>query len=311
MIDIVIVNWNSGRLLKNCVISIIKNCDNEVKNLIIIDNASHDQSMVGLPKSHKFLTITYQNKKNLGFAEACNQGASMGTSEYILFLNPDTELQEKSLKKPLKLFKDDEEQVIGVIGIQLVDGKSNIMRSCSRFPKPLSFLAIATGINKLPGLNNLGLSIQEWPHTTSKIVPQVIGAFFMTKRDIFNQLLGFDDNFFVYYEDLDFSLRLHNIGYRSYYTTEAQAFHAGGGTTSQVKAHRLFYSLQSRILYSFKHFTTFQAVIVFGVTIIIEPIARSVFSIIKLDMTELKNTAYGYFMLFTNMLGILKKLLKK
>jgi hypothetical protein len=125
-----------------------------------------------------------------------------------------------------------------------------------------------------------------------------MGAFFMIRRNLFESLGGFDERFFVYFEEVDLSLRIRKLGYKSVYLTEAQAFHVGGGTSSQVKDIRLFYSLRSRLLYSFKHFSPIEAWILFTTTITIEPINRILFCMINRDWSGVLHTIRGYRLLY-------------
>ena len=130
----------------------------------------------------------------------------------------------------------------------------------------------------------------EWAHDQTQDVDQVMGAFFMIRRPIFKSLSGFDERFFVYFEEVDLSLRAHQAGWRSVYLAEAQAFHAGGGVSRHVKAKRLYYSLRSRILYVFKHFNPFTAMLVLLTTLLIEPLSRSLLAICRLSWVSLKET---------------------
>lgn len=118
---------------------------------------------------------------------------------------------------------------------------------------------------------------------------------------------GFDERFFVYFEEVDLSLRVRQLGWDSIYLAEAQAFHAGGGTSSQVKAHRLFYSLRSRLLYGFKHFPRWQAWILVLMTLGIEPVTRTCFSFMKNGLVGVRNTWQAYCMLYLDLSNILKK----
>ncbi|MDA3878116.1 MAG: glycosyltransferase, partial [Halothiobacillus sp.] len=135
-------------------------------------------------------------------------------------------------------------------------------------------------------------------------VDHVIGAFFLMRRSLFDSLNGFDQRFFVYLEDLDLSLRARQAGWRSVYLAEARAFHAEGGTSRQVKAHRLFYSLRSRLLYGFKHFRPWQAWALFGVTLVVEPISRTIFSLLRGGVQDVRNTLRGYSMLYRDLPNI-------
>jgi GT2 family glycosyltransferase len=114
----------------------------------------------------------------------------------------------------------------------------------------------------------------EWDHETSREVDQVMGAFFLVRRSVWDALGGLDERFFVFYEDLDFAYRARQAGWRSYYWVGAAVFHRGRGTTEQVKALRLAYNLHSRLLYAQKHFSGIGAWAVAGAVLFIEPWTR-------------------------------------
>ena len=150
--------------------------------------------------------------------------------------------------------------------------------------------------------------MSEWDHSSTKTVDQVIGAFFLVRRHVFQELDGFDEQFFVYFEEVDFSFRAKHLGWSSVYFTGAQAFHAGGGVSQQIKAKRLFYSLRSRIQYVCKHFTSPKIILVLFATLFIEPVARIVLSIGNKSLVSIKETSSAYVMLYKWMfLRILNK----
>ena len=247
-----------------------------------------------------------RNNDNLGFARACNQGAAVCGARYLLFLNPDTEVFETSLIAPLAFMEYAENSDVGICGIQLVDEKGHISRTCARFPSLLRFVAQAIGINKVPGLQSTGVHMLDWDHAQPSRVDHVIGAFFLVRRSLFDALKGFDERYFVYLEDIDFSLRASKTGWKSVYLTDAQAYHAGGGTSGQIKDTRLFYSLSSRLLYGLKHFSPWQAWMLLGLTLVVEPLSRSAFSLLRGGMRDVGNTWRGYRMLYRDVPDILR-----
>jgi N-acetylglucosaminyl-diphospho-decaprenol L-rhamnosyltransferase len=125
-----------------------------------------------------------------------------------------------------------------------------------------------------------------------------MGAFFLVRRSLFEELRGFDERFFVYFEEVDFALRAHKAGWRTHYLAEAQAYHRGGGTSEQAKAARLFYSLRSRSLYGFKHFGRIPAISLMLATLFIEPLSRTVYALTKRSGKEVIETIRGYLMLW-------------
>jgi len=260
---------------------------------VVVDNGSTDGSELACDRFPDVELLSLGN--NLGFAKACNLGARNSDADFFLFLNPDAVIYPGTLEKALTYMESQNNANAGICGVQLVDDTGDIARSCTRFPRPLSFVALAIGIDRL--LPQLGHAMREWPHDTTQLVDHVIGAFFLVRRELFIHLGGFDERFFVYFEDLDFSYRARLAGWRSVYLADVQAFHAGGGTSYQVKSKRLFYSLRSRILYAFKHFSLFGALLVLLPILLIEPFSRCIYSIVRRSGSSFLETLRGYAML--------------
>ena len=298
-IDIVIVNWNTGLQLRECVDSVLRCCGDLAARLYVVDNGSTDGSLDGIEDLPGVSVI--RTGENLGFAAACNIGAAAGDSPYILFLNPDTRLEADSLSVPLAFMERPENARVGICGIQLVDEQGEVSRTCARFPTLGRLTISALGLDKLPGLRSAGMRMDDWDHESSRRVDQVMGAFFLIRRSLFSLCEGFDQRFFVYFEEVDLSLRAKLAGYDSWYLTGAQAFHAGGGTSRQVKDYRLFYSLRSRLLYGFKHFPRWQAWCLVCVTGLVEPFTRTAWCLLRGDMAGVRHTWSAYRMLWRGM----------
>lgn len=288
-LSIIIVNWNSGVQAKTCIDSLNEQCP-----VIVVDNASTDDSQNAVAKLPGVTVV--QSDQNLGFGKACNLGAQHASSDFLLFLNPDTAVYPGTLDQALAFMQDAAHADVGICGVQLVDESNRVSRSCARFPTPSGFAAHAFGVDRV--FPRSGHFMAEWAHDSTRDVDHVIGAFFMVRRELFESLNGFDERFFVYLEDLDFSYRARQAGWRSVYLSDVQAFHAGGGTSNQVKAKRLFYSLRSRLLYAFKHFSWGGAVLVFLSTLLVEPLSRSAFAIVRRSWPSCKETWQGYSMLW-------------
>ncbi|WP_081328663.1 glycosyltransferase family 2 protein [Neomoorella thermoacetica] len=347
-VDIIIVNWNAGQQLRECLESIlaVDTRGININNVLVIDNASSDGSFDALedlilPSRNEnnrgftfackqgdnnnrvivtdntleeaatkrtkrsedvVLSLTLiRNNINRGFAAACNQGAAESKADYLLFLNPDTRLFENSLTVPVAFMERPENQHIGIVGIQLVDDYGQISRTCARFPQPGHFFSKMLGLDRLFPRVFPSHFMNEWDHSDSRMVDQVMGAFFLVRRHLFEMLNGFDERFFVYFEEVDFSLRARQLGWSSFYLAEAQAYHKGGGTSKQIKAKRLFYSLRSRILYGYKHFSWTAATLLMLGTLVLEPIARVVLGIAHRSGSEIVETFRAYRMLWSSM----------
>jgi hypothetical protein len=302
-IDIVIVNWNSCDQLRKCVSSLARFGHEKIARLVVVDNGSIDGSAEDLRELGLPLQLI-RNHENLGFARACNQGAAVCDARYLLFLNPDTEVFDKSLIMPLRFMENVANSDVGICGIQLVDGKKRIAHTCARFPTLSRFVAQAFGLNKIPGLRSSGVHMLDWDHSETSTVDHVIGAFFFVRRTLFEALDGFDERYFVYLEDVDFSFRARRRGWKSVYLAEAQAYHAGGGTSRQIKDTRLFYSLRSRLLYGLKHFSRWQVWTLFVLTLVAEPFSRSAFSLFRGGRRDVSNTWRGYGKLYRDLPNI-------
>jgi N-acetylglucosaminyl-diphospho-decaprenol L-rhamnosyltransferase len=309
-LDVVIVNWNSGIQLRKCLESIATARRDKCKlsRVVVVDNASVDGSVEKLGDLGFNLVVT-RNETNRGFAAACNQGTRGSDADYLLFLNPDMRLFEDSLDEPVAFMENPNNRKVGIVGIKLIDDRGEIHRSCTRFPEPRHFLSQMLGLDRLFPRQFPSHFMVTWTHRESRRVDHVMGAFYLIRRKLFERLRGFDERFFVYLEDLDFSYRAHQDGWQSFYIEDVKAYHKGGGTSEQIKSTRLFYSLRSRILYSYKHFSRASATALALATLFLEPLIRSIWSLVRFAFGEFSETLQAYAMLWREMpqlVGILK-----
>ena len=275
-VHVVIVNWNSGTQLRECLASFaaIAEDDVTISRISVVDNASSDGSCDDLPSTLP-LAVT-RNMHNRGFAAACNQGAAGSEAEFLLFLNPDTRLMRGSLQEPARYLA--QHAATGIAGIQLIDSHGQVARNTAYRPTARSMTGSSLGLDRLFPSVFPPLFVTEWAHDATREVDQVMGAFFFVRRSLFGALGGFDEHLFVYFEDMDFSVRARDRGWRSVYLATAQAFHRGQGTTEGATARRTFYFARSRILYARKHFSALGAAAVMLATLLLEPFARIVAS---------------------------------
>ncbi|MCB2296778.1 glycosyltransferase family 2 protein [Clostridium tagluense] len=300
---IVIVNWNSDKQIRDCLKS-INNIDMQgfvIDRVVVVDNASSDKSQE-IYDTYNYNYEIIQNHENMGFAFACNQGAKGCNSDYILFLNPDTQLFQDTMVK-LTSFLLTKDSTIGIVGIQLVDENGNISKTCSRFPTKRQRLCKILGITKL--IPSTSANMQEWAHDESKVVDQVMGAFFVAEQVLFKRLNGFDERFFVYYEEVDFAKRAYNFGKKSYFFADSKAFHKGGGTSEQVLDKRLFYSLSSFLKYQKKHNGN-MAIYIALLLELLEYLSRTILILFKSKNNNFSKLNSAYKMLLCNLKCILR-----
>ncbi len=305
-LSIVIVNWNSGKQLRECLASLNASAVQlpvgcTLQRVVVVDNASDDGSAQDLPALDGRLHLIC-NRINRGFGAGCNQGADGLCSDLILFLNPDTRLFPGSLRTAVEFLTNAAHARSGIAGIQMIDDAGRVARSCARFPRAWHFASQAIGLDRVAP--RLGHYMREWDHGDTRIVDQVIGAYFMIRREVFEQLQGFDERFFVYFEEVDLALRARRAGWSSVYLAAAQAYHKGGGTSNQVKAQRLFYSLRSRLLFGRKHFALWERWLLSVITYLIEPLSRCVHLAMSLRFTEFTHVWRAYWMLLRDGLQV-------
>jgi N-acetylglucosaminyl-diphospho-decaprenol L-rhamnosyltransferase len=276
-VHVVIVNWNAGPLLKDCLSSFAAVAADAVRieRVTVVDNASSDGSADAAAEPADRLPVrVMHNARNVGFAAACNQGAAGAQADFLLFLNPDTMLRPGCLERPARFLADPARRAVGIVGVQLIDAAGILTRSCARRSGAAAMIGQSLGLDRLmPSLCRPHF-LADWPHDETREVDQVSGAFLFMRRSTFEALGGFDTRFFVYFEDLDLALRARALGQSSVYLATAQVLHRGGGTTNSVKARRQFYLARSRIQFAFKHFGFARALAVAAATLVLEPICR-------------------------------------
>jgi hypothetical protein len=295
-IDIVIVNWNSRQYLRNCVESLRRAHavrPDLIRSVVIVDNASSDDSLEGLDRPGLPLQIV-RNEGNRGFAAACNQGARLGTARHLLFLNPDTTVSAGTLDASARFMDAPDNQTVGICGVQLRDDAGTIARSCARFPSARMYIVSAFGLDRAFPRRFQPHFMAEWDHASTRTVDQVMGAYFFIRRPLFVSLGGFDERYFVYLEEVDLSWRARQSGYSTMFLAGVHAYHRGGGSSENVKAKRLYYVLRSRILYAFKNFRPLPALAVAAVILCLEPTTRVVRALLSRSLGGVAETLAGY-----------------
>lgn len=312
-LDIVIVNWNAGALLADCIASMagVSQTAFRFGQVVVVDNASTDSSadrLDGLAGPATPLVVQH-NPTNRGFAAACNQGAVAGHGDWILFLNPDTRLAADTLDRAISFAIGDPS--IGTLGIALVDETGERQRSCARTPTPLRLVAQGVGLDRLlPSLFPPHF-MTEWDHADTRKVDQVMGAFLMIPRTLFERLGGFDERFFVYFDDVDLCLRVRQAGFAVVHYAGATAFHQGCGTTEGVRDRRLFYSLRSRLLFSAKHFGTGAMLLVSLSTLLVEPVSRLGQAVLRRSLSDIRAVLRGTGLLWRDLPALLPRLFSR
>lgn len=233
-LSIVLVNWNSVPYLRECLTSIYQNTHNISFEIVVIDNASPDGGIDTLTTAFPNITIV-KSKHNLGFAAANNIAFQHTKGENILFLNPDTQIIGAAI--PLMLDRLKTLSDAGIVGCKLLNTDLSIQTSCiQKYP---------TILNQVLDIEHLRLRWPECPlwaigplflaSTKPVKVESVSGACLMIKRDVFERVNLFSEEYFMYAEDIDLCHKVSRIGLANYYVGEAVVIHHGGKSSGQVE----------------------------------------------------------------------------
>jgi len=306
----IIVNWNGGGQLARCLASFsaVAGDDVALESVVVVDNGSEDDSIDRAAAFSDRLPLRIlRNSDNLGFAAACNQGARESAAEFLLFLNPDTELRPGCLERPAQFLAEAANRHIGTVGIKLLDGHGQKTRTCSRHPSLASLIGNSVGFDRVFPWLFPPHFLPEHAHEGIRQVDQVMGAFFFVRRALFERLGGFDERFFMYFEDADFAMRAKKEGSAAAFLPTAYAIHSGHGSSDRVRAGRLFYFSRSRILFSVKHFGLAGGLAVSAATLLLEPLARAGKALLTGRIADLRDVALGSAMLWGNFPTLLSR----
>lgn len=242
-LSVVILNYNVRYFLEQCLRSVhlaIQALDAEI---IVIDNDSQDGSCDMVKALFPTVTLI-ENKENVGFSKANNQAVAVARGEYVCILNPDTAVAETTFTEAIKYFE--EVRNIGALGVYLMDGTGNFLPESKRnLPTP------KVSLLKLAGFSQGYYSNLE--ETSKGEVEILVGAFMLMRRAVYNEVGGFDEDYFMYGEDIDLSYKITQAGYKNHYLGSTTTLHYKGESTQKDEVYfdRFYGAMQ--IFYK-KHF---------------------------------------------------------
>lgn len=253
-VSVIIVNYNVRHFLEQCLISLKHSLKNMDAEIFVVDNNSTDGSVSML--NHKFPEVKLIcNSQNKGFGAANNQALKEVCGRYILFLNPDTLIEEKTID----LCKDfmDRNPDAGATGVRMIDGKGKFLRESKR-----ALPGIRTAFYKISGLAAIFPHSKKFNHYYLSHLPEnqvhkidiLSGAFFFTRKSILNELGHFDESFFMYGEDIDLSYRILKAGYNNYYLPEPSIIHYKGESTKKGNIDYVIHFYRAMKIFVRKHF---------------------------------------------------------
>jgi GT2 family glycosyltransferase len=227
IISTIIVNYNAGALLRNCVDSLL-NCPLEIK-IIVVDNASADDSLEALQDLPNIKII--KNSSNLGFAAACNIGMRDTISPFVLFLNPDCFFEPGTLCKLLDAMELDER--VGMVGGLLINADGTEQQGARRaVPTPWRSFVRAFGLARFATIcprlfYDFNLHKEPLPDHPIE-VEAISGACMLVRREVVQKVGEWDEGYFLHCEDLDWCMRFRQAGWKILFVPAAEIIHIAG-----------------------------------------------------------------------------------
>ncbi len=303
-LSVIIVNYNVKYFLEVCLHSVLRAAKGVDAEVIVVDNNSTDDSCQML-REHFPSVVLIENKDNKGFSKANNQGVAIAKGQYILFLNPDTVMPEDFFAKTIAYM--DAHPDAGALGPRLIDGKGQFAPDAKKsFPSLSVAIFKTTGINKLfsksPYFNRY-YAVHVGERETAA-VEVLSGCCMLVRRKAMDEAGGpFDEDYFMYCEDVDLSYRIHKSGYKNIYYPEADLIHYKGESTRKMTLSYVRIFNEALVTFVKKHYSAKDARL-FVTFINLGIILRAVLGTVKRGLKALHMPLFDALILLITLWGI-------
>jgi len=254
-LSVIIVNYNVEYFLEQCLYAVRRAMQHVDGEVIVVDNNSIDGSNAMVKKKFPEVKL-FENKENLGFSKANNQGIKKSSGEYVLLLNPDTVVEDDTFLKVVGFM--DAHQEAGALGVKMVDGAGKFLPESKRgLPTPEAAFYKMFGISALfPHSKrfskyHLGYLDENEIHE----VEILSGAFMLLRKKVLDEIGLLDETFFMYGEDIDLSYRVIKAGYKNYYFPKTRIIHYKGESTKKSSVNYVLVFYNAMVIFAKKHFT--------------------------------------------------------
>lgn len=247
-LSIVIVNWNTRQVLDDCLASVFRHLNGFRAEVIVIDNASTDDSVAFIRDRYPQVRLLC-NTENNGFAGANNQGMAIARGRYFCLLNPDTVVLDDVFHRTIEYA--DAHDDVGVVGCQVWETRRTIQRTCFRYPSPLNTLMWVSGFSAWFPMHNLfgRAAYGRWSRQEVRDVNVVSGMYMLVKREAIEQVGLMDPDYFVFAEEADWCHRFTAAGWRCVFAPVGRILHVDGGSKSTQQASvKMYVEMQKNIL---------------------------------------------------------------
>lgn len=258
MLSIVIVNWNTSSLLHACLASIYSHPSKRKTEIIVVDNASSDDSAAMVRRDFPNVVLV-DLPTNTGYAAGNNHGIEQARGDFVLTLNPDTEFIDDSLDRALRILEDNPQ--FGILGARQIGIDGKTQRSVRGFPTLAGIFGDVTKLGRLfPRSSLASYRLEGFNYEIHQEAPQPMGTFLMFTREalrsVGDEQHPFDEEFPIFFNEVDLLYRLHKRGVPCLYSPEVHILHHGGESTKLVKKSMIWESHRSLIRYMRKHLLT-------------------------------------------------------
>lgn len=241
-LSIIIVSWNTEKLVKDCLESIKKNTNNISYEIFVVDNNSSDNTVNMIETEFSDVKLI-ANKSNNGFAKANNQAIKISSGKYIILLNPDTIVKENSLNTMVNYLEKNSD--VGIVGCKLLNIDGTLQESCRRFPDIETYTNILLKVHSLfPNKNCFKrYFMKDMDYEKINEVDQVMGAALMYRKEVLGEKSFLDEDYWIWFEEVDFCYNVKKRGYKIVYIPTAQIIHYKAQSFNQlmkVKQQRVF-----------------------------------------------------------------------
>ena len=269
LLSIIIVNWNTRDLLRRCLRSVFEQTKNIDFEVFVVDNASSDQSADMVRREFPQVLLIVSDI-NLGFGKGNNMALQYAKGEFILFLNPDTEVLDRAIEKTVRFMQGDKQ--IGIVGCRIVNADLSLQPSCRKFPTVISQALILLKLhNFFPQFKSLReYHMLDFDYSRISEVDQVMGAFLMIPKDVLDKVGTFDERYWILFEEVDLCKRVKSAGYKIIFYPDAQILHEKGASFKQQKALKRQLNFNSSLLKYFKKNHSFAS---YFVLLLLQPIS--------------------------------------
>lgn len=256
-LSVIILNYNVRYFLELCIKSVQAAIEGLDAEIIVVDNNSPDDSCAMIKQLFPNV-ILIENPDNFGFSKGNNIGVTIAKGEYLCVLNPDTVVSEDTFKKTVAYA--DEHPRMGILGCQLIDGSGRFLPESKRnIPTPV------VSIKKILGFSD-AYYVNDLKSDAIENVDILVGAFMLVKKSIYKEVHGFDEDYFMYGEDIDMSYRVMKAGYQNVYYGKTKVLHFKGESTlkNKIYAQRFYGAMQIFYKKHFKSHLVFNIMVWFG-----------------------------------------------